>query len=189
MDITTATLEQYLELGAQIRSGRVDRNVLQRFIEAPDSYRDDIGRWGRIWPVTIDGNIDSDKLIERGNYGWKDGSATGKNFPYVRKGKTNVNLELAEFDDTVTGPEAEKWLDENGYKLEDSDAGLTFGAKYPVEQRRRPVIVAGKDSRWQDPHGDLYVLCLGNDDSHRGLDVYRFERKFSPYYQFLVSRK
>lgn len=189
MDITTATLDQYLEIGAQIRAGRVDRNTLQRFIEAPDRYREDVGRFGRMWPVTIDGNLNAGKLIDLGKYGWKNPDATAEHFPYVRKGQTNVTLELYEFDDTVTGSEAEQKIDADGYQLEESDALLTFGIKYPIEQRRRPVVCIGKNSRWQHRDGLVCVLCLGLDHSGRDLNLYRFEEQFNPRCQFLVSRK
>lgn len=189
MDTTTATLDQYLEIGAQIRAGRVDRNTLQRFIEAPDRYREDVGRFGRMWPVTTDGNLNAGKLIDLGKYGWKNPDATAEHFPHIRKGQVNVNLERAEFDEAVTGPEAEKWLEENGYELEESDALLAFGIKYPIEQRRRPIVCIGKNSRWQGRDGSVFVLCLYRGDSNRDLDMCDFEEQFYPDCQFLVSRK
>lgn len=46
-----------------------------------------------------------------------------------------------------------------------------------------------KAIRWQNRDGNVYVLCLNNDNSNRDLNMYNFEKQFNPNYQFLVSRK
>ncbi len=186
---TDVRIEQLFKLDDEIRAGRIDRAILHQFLERPQAFNHNVGRWGRIWPVTIDGNLSVEKHIDLGNYGWKNPEATADHFPYLRSGHTKVNVELAEFDDTVTGPEAEEWLDNNGYKLEDSDALLNFGSDYPIEQRRRPIVCIGKNSRWLGPGRLRYVLCLDNGLLGRGLCMCSFGNRFALCCRFLVSPK
>lgn len=181
------TIEQLHKLHDEIRAGRVNCANFQSFLENPNRFCGDLGRWGQYYPVEIDYSRDVDNLVKANRFDWKNGDVNTKNFPFQHKGKNAVKLELASFDETVTGEEAAKRLQADGYTLEDIGALLTFGLKYPDEQRKRPIVALG--SRWQDRVGDVRVPCLAGVGSARSLHLYRFVSVFGPGCRFLVSRK
>lgn len=183
----SVTLDQVHKFHDEIRAGRITRDSLQLFLENPNRFREDLGRWGQYYGVEVDNGLTLEQMVAAAKF---DGYVNQdyKNFKLTHKGKRVVsNLELASFDETVTGLVAAKRLEADGYVLEDIGALLAFAVKYPNEQRKRPIVALG--SPWQDRGVGVLVpyLCFGG--SARGLRLGWLGHDFHPDCLFLVSRK
>jgi hypothetical protein len=186
---SVVSIEQIEELFAQRKSGRISRDHLQRLLENPDSFNPNVSRWARsFWSVEADYDQGLEAMIKAGRYDRKNDDITPKNFPLKYQGKRVVpNLELAQFDEMIKGTEAVKQLESLGYECADIGLLLAFGAAYPNEQRRRPIVALA--SQWRDSDGRVRVPCLDSDGSDRRLSLRWLESDFYPRCQFLVSHK
>lgn len=182
------TIEQLHELHEQIRTGRVDGDILQRFIENPLRFANDLGRFGRKYGLVVNYDHDVDRLVHDNRFtGYVNGDVNTVHFPEERRGIREVTVEYYEFEETVTGREAARRIEEDGYVNEDVHALLTFGKEHPIEQLRRPIAALG--SRWRDG-GNVYAPFLVDVGGVKcGLRLCSLDDEFTPYYRFLVSRK
>lgn len=125
------------------------------------------------FPLKVNYDLSVESLVVYGKYKWKNDDITTNNFPTIRKGETDIILELVYFNEVLTSDEALKELDKLGYRPAEIQEILTFGEKYPDIQRYLPVIALG--SVWRDLSGNRFIPYLHrDDDNERFLDLYHF---------------
>ncbi|OGH80966.1 MAG: hypothetical protein A3I29_03680 [Candidatus Magasanikbacteria bacterium RIFCSPLOWO2_02_FULL_44_11] len=185
--MATPTIEQVGKFFDELRSARVTRENLQLFLENPDRYNREIGRFGRIYSVTVNRDLWYKGLIKAAKFSQQNNDITAERFPIEGTGIREVAAELYEFDEVVTGEEAAKRIEGDGYQLEDFATLLAFAEAYPKEQLKRPVVQL--KSRWRDGGGFIRMpgLYCGRR-AERVLDLGWLSFGFVPGNQFLVSR-
>lgn len=184
--MSNLTFVQTQEFYEQVKRGRITGENYQRFVDNPDRYNENLGRFGRIYILEVNYDLDVNRLVQANKFAWKNDDVNSSNFPTKRKGVCVVKAELYEFDATVTGTEAIKKIDDDGYQCEDPHTLLTFGKQFPIEQLRRPI--AGLGVHWARPRGSVcapYLYYCGH--GRRALYLCSVADSFDPYWRFLVS--
>ncbi len=106
-------------------------------------------------------------LIKVGNYDWKHHSVTSELFP-VRPCEPSLRrIVLLHFKRGVRSEEVLKEAEAQGFKRPTYEDCLRFGAGYPEEQRKGPIVFLHEPVQ---VNGGPSVLCLGHIGSRRRLD-------------------
>src|SRR3990167_10054902 len=138
--------------------------------------------------LSVDYGRSLDQMIAAGNYDWKNSDITAKRFPVVGNGIEQFEAKLFHFDrntvsqDNVDAIKADDPA--NPWEPGKIEHLLAFGAKYPEEQRKYPVIALGSVA---EVDGGRRVPCLDRDDAER--DLYWWVDGWDGYCRFLAVRK
>ena len=126
--------------------------------------------------------------ISAGKYDSVDPDINDKNFPIERHGHEEVEAKLVRFNRNIGSEDAIKELDKMKPSLRPANLAelLAFGAKFPDEQRKYPIVALG--SVWRRTYG-RYVASLWGGVDGRGLGLGWFDSAWSAYYRFLAVRK
>lgn len=129
-------------------------------------------------------------LLWLGSYHWVGdlayAFAKSEEFP-ISADAGAVNIELVEMSLDLT---ASGILDEfarRGLERPTAEDALHFGAKYPDEQRERPIAFLHEP--WADPAGNRGVLVLRGDKRSRGLALYWYDDRWYRGVLFAARRK
>lgn len=141
-----------------------------------------------IFSIVVDYSKSLAEMITSGNYDSKNSDITEENFPGKRnKGTEEVRLELIHLNRVISSKKALSEFDRMGFRAGTLPELLAFGAKYPDEQRKYPVVGLGSVSRRLD--GGRGVAGLGRDGSGRSLGLGWFGGSWGPGCRFLAVRK
>ena len=153
-----------------------------------------------IFPVTIDYTHSLAQMIAAGKYDWVNSDITDQHFPppSIPTGlppstgsgqatKAELKVELVHFNRTISSNDAIAELKQKGLRPATLPEFLAFGAIYPEEQRKYPIVALG--SVWQYWDGDRDVPFLYCGDSRRGLSLGWFEFGWYDDFRFAVVRK
>jgi hypothetical protein len=124
--------------------------------------------------------------IKRGNYGWTDGGLTEKRFPVTDDQLGEWEWKLFHFDQTISSDKAIRLMKEDGFDPAQTGHILTFGEKYPQEQRKYPIIGLGSEATVS---GDRRVPGLWGDGGRRKLGLGWFDDGWFDRCRFLGVRK
>lgn len=181
--------EQLEYLRNRFLVGMLDHKLLAEFIKNPYSYRRDVGRFGKVYPLsvvygegTLVGLLDAAKLYRTNPLIVRE----SRNFQFDYVGFRVIKVELFEFEERVPMNEVNSRVEAEGYVSEDLGALLAFSAQYPVEQRRRPVGTTRR--RFLMPGGRYGIPFLYGTNHGRTLELVT-HRWFEPTYRLLVSKK
>ena len=120
--------------------------------------------------LSVDYSQSLEQMIAEGNYDWKNSDITAKRFPVVGNGIEQFEAKLFHFDrntvsqDNVDAIKADDPA--NPWEPGKIEHLLAFGAKYPEEQRKYPVIALGSVAR---VCGGRSVPCLNRGGAERDL--------------------
>lgn len=181
----TVTVRQISEFHAQVASGRINRAMLQAFLDDPN-------RFVTKFPTTVNRNLGLMKLIRQAvsEKGYINQDITPERFKLEGKGAREVNLELVPFLDNETGEETAIRLETEGYTLENTAELAVFLQQYPEEVKKHKYVLAiGKDSRWMRPSPYVYVPYVYVDGAIRRFSLVFFGDQFSSDNSVLVSRQ
>ena len=187
------------EVARRVREGTIPfdptMDVLQRLIESSTS-----SPARPIFPVTVDYTHSLAQMIAAGKYDWVNSDITDQHFPppSIPTGlppstgsgqatKAELKLELVHFNRTISSNDAIAELKQKGLRPATLPEFLAFGAIYPEEQRKYPIVALG--SVWQYWDGDRDVPFLYCGDSRRGLSLGWFEFGWYDDFRFAVVRK
>ena len=153
-----------------------------------------------VFPVTVDYTQTLDQMIAAGKYDSVNSDITDKHFPSPsiptglppstgsgQATKAEIKLELVPFNRTIGSNEAIQKLEQQGLRPATIHELLVFGATYPEEQRKFPVVALG--SVWQYWYDNRYVPYLCSNDSRRSMDLHWFGYGWNDNYRFAVVRK
>lgn len=139
---------------------------------------------------TIDYTHKLEAMIAAGRYDWTNSDVTAKRFPLVGEGIIEFESKLFHFDRSVSSEQAVELIKAddttNPYEPAKIEHLLSFGAKFPEEQRKYPIIGLGSVAR---VGGRRFVPYLHGSDAERRLDLHWFVFGWSPGCRFLGVRK
>lgn len=137
--------------------------------------------------LLVDYDLSLDVAIKNGEYDYVNDNITEKNFPTTRKGTAGLYIELVHLDRAVSSEEAIKELDKRGLRPAELHELLAFGAKYPDEQKKYPIVALG--SLWWPWDGVRSVPSLWSGDGKRSLSPPHFDNDWSASSRFAGVRK
>jgi hypothetical protein len=166
----------------------VDLTALDR-----EAFRKAIGL-NRLVPdpiiLTVDYSKSLEQMIEAGSYDWKNDSLTAKNFPVKGEGIVEYEARMFHSNRSISSEDAialiKKEDEQNPWEPAQTEHLLAFGAAYPDEQRKYPIIALGSVGEF-DGHRYVPYLCGGG--SERLLNLYWFDGGWSSFDRFLAVRK
>ena len=106
--------------------------------------------------------------IMRGNYDWIESELIERKFPVTADQEGDWRWKLFPFDRNISFEKAIMLMKEDGYDAGQIGHILTFGEKYPEEQRKYPIVGPGSVT-WLGLH--RVVPVLWGDGGSRGLDL------------------
>lgn len=140
--------------------------------------------------LTVDYTKTVEETIRDGNYNWKNGDITSKNFPVSSEmigKKVEVAARLFHFNCSISSDDVSSEMDKAGYRPATLMELLTLGILFPELQRKFSVIALG--SIWRDPCLDYYVPYLHRFGAKRMLNLYWFGVNWGNCCRFLGIRK
>lgn len=135
------------------------------------------------------GNYDRtiEELLAAGRYDWWDKNISSANFPPVRSGKMNIEIEFIPFQRPMYTKEVLTELDRQGYRPAEIRELLVFVEQYPDFQRDFPI--AALESIWTNPTGQSYCAWLTGDGSQKLLGLYWIDALWHANCRFAAVRK
>ena len=140
-----------------------------------------------IFPIQVNYDLRLEAAIKAGNYDWKNDDITEKHFPSKRSGQAEIEIQLFHFNKVMTSEEVIQEMDKQGYRPAELPELLAFGAKYPDEQRKYPIVALGSVYQYWD--GDRYVSYLWRGDGERDLGLIWFGVGWGASFRFAGVRK
>jgi hypothetical protein len=140
-----------------------------------------------VFTVIVDYTKSLEAMIEDGHYDSKDSDITVDNFPVVGSSQVAVDLKLIRRGKNKSTTDVLADLDRRGLRPATLPELLAFGAKYPDEQRKYPIIALGSIGACRI--NSRSVVYLIEDAGSRKLDVSSFECKWFSHCCFLAAKK
>jgi hypothetical protein len=126
-------------------------------------------------------------LTERiDKYCWFDSDLDEKMFPHDPTTVGEWEWKLVHIDRDISSEDAKSAVEVDGWSPAKAEHLLTFGAMFPEEQRKYPIVALGSVG---EPDGRRLVLILDTDDSGRHLDLCGWCGDWHRIFRFLVVRK
>ncbi|MBI2030537.1 hypothetical protein HYT05_02860 [Candidatus Kaiserbacteria bacterium] len=139
-----------------------------------------------IFRLTVDYTQTLEQMIAAGRYDWKNSDITAERFSLVGDGVVDFEIKLFHFKRSISSEDADEAIKNDGWESAKIEHLLAFGAKYPEEQRKFPIVGLGSSAQVS---GGRYVPCLYGGDSLRCLDLAWWGGGWAGYYRFLAVRK
>jgi len=120
--------------------------------------------------LSVDYGRSLEQMIAAGQYDWTNSDITAKRFPVQGVGIVQYEAKLFHFDrstasqDNVDAIKADDPA--NPWEPGKIEHLLSFGEKYPEEQRKYPIVALGSVA---SVYGFRFVPCLGRSVAERGL--------------------
>jgi hypothetical protein len=139
-------------------------------------------------PFLKDPNEAFQQMVAAGSYGEVNQHFTHENFPIRMRGEVvRVTPVLVHVNRAVRPAEGLREVyTSNDLWRPGVEHGLAFGAKYPKEQEKYPIVIPC--APWRTPHGDKRVPALGKCIV-RNVTLVRFDGIFYQDTRFLAVRK
>ena len=139
--------------------------------------------------LSVDYSRSLETMIAAGQYDWKNDDITAKKFPVQGSGVQQFEALLLHWDKGITSDDAIKSMagldEENPWQPGRIEHLLSFGEKYPGEQRKYPIIGLGSVAR---VGGGRDVPGLGVLDRGRRLGLGWWGGGWGGRYRFLAVR-
>jgi hypothetical protein len=202
--VTTRQLSKFLELLEQkgvtpeIFQQRLSNGVLADIFDSAavfqdrDQWRNAFGL-GPVIPepiiLTIDYTKSLEQMIAAGNYDWKNDDLTASRFPIVGEGMAEYEFRYVHPNRSISSEGAinliKKEDSENPWIPAQTEHLLSFGAAYPEEQRKYPIVALGSVGEV----GGRRVPSLDEGVARRHLSLHWWVLDWDSRFRFLVVRK
>lgn len=136
--------------------------------------------------MTVLPDLSHAERISAGNYGWTNSDLTEKKFPVTADQVGEWEWKLFHFNRDISSEEAIRLMKEDDYDAGQIGHILTFGEKYPEEQRKFPIIGLGSVA---EINLYRYVPGLWLDSDGRELCLNWFGSDWSAHFRFLGVRR
>ncbi len=199
--MTTGQMTKFLELLDQkgitpeTFQERLTNGVLSDIFDASatfqsrDQWRQAFGL-GNLVPdriiLSIDYTKSFEQMIAAGRYDWRNDDLNAKRFPIKGEGVEEVEAKLFHFDRNISSEEAIRLMEAEGWEIAKMEHLLAFGAAFPDEQRKFPIIGLGSVG---EVDGNRYVPCLLRNASKPYLHLHWLVSDWNSSYRFLAVRK
>ncbi len=159
--LSSGVLADVLDVGADLSNRGAFRKAIGLGEFLPESI-----------VLTVDYSTGLEAMIAAGRYDWRNSDITPERFPISGTGIVKFEARLIHPDRDISSDDAEaqiRALDpQNPWEPGKIEHLLSFGAKFPKEQRKRPIVGLGSVARVD---GCCDVPCLDRDGSERGLHL------------------
>lgn len=169
------------------------KDEAQSVLEQGDAFKrlllDEVRKLSKVarYTITVDYGKFVEEMVAAGQYDWKNGDITSKNFPQSNTGVVAVSTVLIHLNKSVSSEVVLAHLEANGLRPATLAELLAFGATYPEIQRQFPVIALG--SSWVHSDGNRCVPCLNRANRDRVLYLDWFDGGWGDFCRFLAVRK
>lgn len=136
--------------------------------------------------VTVDHDLSLARMIKAGAYDWVNDDITEKRFPVKGEGSVERTLTLHHYARTMDSDAVVKDLDFIGKEAVPIEDLLAFGAQFPDEQRKYPIIALGSSAR---VHGGRRVPYLDGGGTKRYLYLHWCDSGWLEDCRFLARNK
>ncbi|MDE2071576.1 MAG: hypothetical protein KGI70_02490 [Patescibacteria group bacterium] len=135
---------------------------------------------------SVDYGRSLDQMVAAGNYDWKNDNITAKKFSVVGNGIEQFEVKVFHFDRTMSSEAAVEAIKAAGFEPGKIEHLLSFGEKYPEEQRKYPITALGSVAR---VGGYRHVPYLYRYDAERRLGLFWWVNGWNGRCRFLAVRK
>lgn len=135
--------------------------------------------------VRVDGASVED-LVKAGKYKRADEDISSAHFPSQRVGIAKLKMAVVCFDRFTESEDDLTEFETAGFRGPALKETLAFGAQYPKEQLKYPIVGLSKEAVWRDPVGHRCVPCLDGFRGKRELRLYWFAYGWHGRCRFLV---
>ena len=143
-----------------------------------------------VFPVTVNYDLSVESLVAQGQNDLCNDDITSKHFQTMRKGEVTCNFKLVHFNQVLTSDEVLKALANRGLRPAELHELLSFGIRYPEEQRKYCIVALGSvwqvASVWQFWYRNLFVPYLWYGDSMSYLSLFCFGGEWGRCKRFLA---
>ena len=136
--------------------------------------------------LSVDYGQSLEQMIAAGNYDWTNSDITAKRFSPKGEGTEQFEAKIFHFDRNISSEAAVEAIKVAGWEPGKIEHLLAFGAKYPEEQRKYPIIGLGSVAKVD---GYRYVPDLDEGGRERDLDLDWWDDVWSDGCRFLAVRK
>ncbi len=112
---------------------------------------------------------------------------SSEEFSVIGEGVVEVEAKIFHFNRKITSDEAKILIEQAGWEVARIEHLLAFGAKYPGEQLKSPIIELGSVA--QDRHGKRNVVQLDRSGLRGVVYYHRWNGSWVPRFRFLAIRK
>jgi hypothetical protein len=141
-------------------------------------------------PFTVDYGMTFDQMIAACRCNWVNSDLTKASFPIKGDGKVEFESKLLGFDKSISSDEVVAIIRSADkacpWEPAQTEHLLAFGAAYPDEQRKYPIIALGSVGK---VGGRRCVPYLRRDGSERDLSLYWWGLDWFSHDRFLAVRK
>ncbi|HEY4480306.1 MAG TPA: hypothetical protein VJB58_02450 [Candidatus Paceibacterota bacterium] len=160
------------------------------FLRQEPSWKYPLAELGDVVILEVNYGLPLDQMIVAGHYNWHNGNINATNFPVKGEGVVSFEARYFHWDENVSSEVADKAIQEEDPASPWISAAIehtcAFGAKYPDEQTKYPVVGLGSSTQ---VFGSRLVPCLDRYGSERELDLGWWDGVWSPLCRFLAVRK
>lgn len=142
--------------------------------------------------VTVTGSLTLEQMIAAGNYEWINGDINAQQFSIESREETEYETRLFHFSGLISTENVLTKIQEadksNPWRAACIEHLLAYGAKFPDEQRKHPIVALGSAThatffgRRNVPY--LYRRVIG-----RSLHLEWRDNQWQPVYRFLAVRE
>lgn len=183
-------VEDFAHKLAGSRNGKWAREG-KLFLRQEPCWQDPLAELGDTVIIEVNYDLSLEEMIVAGHYDWKNGNINGEHFP-IKGGKGIVRFEARyfHFDRDISSEAADKAIIEedsaNPWESSKIEHTLSYGAKYPEEQRKFPIVGLGSSA---EVYGHRRVPSLDGRGSGRGLRLGWWVGDWGRDCRFLAVRK
>jgi hypothetical protein len=143
-----------------------------------------------IFELEVDYGETYEQMVSVGTYDCRNNDINAKKFPIKGTGRARFQGKLFHFNRVIESPDAITQIEvadtENPWSAGKIEHLLAFGAKFPEEQRKYPIIGLSSVAR---VGGHRYVPVLWNYGAGRDLRLGWFDDRWGDYCRFLAVRQ
>ena len=160
------------------------------FLRQEPCWKDPLAELGDTVIIEVDYSLTLEQMVVAGHYDWKNDAITAKNFPVKGTGIVQFEARYFHFDKDASSEAAVEAIvgedPANPWGPAQTEHTLSYGAKYPEEQRKFPIVGLGSSARVD---GLRSVLCLSEVGSERDLGLGWWGGGWRRHCRFLAVRK
>jgi hypothetical protein len=188
--LASGILADILEADADLSRREEVRKALKLGLLPPGTLR--AGNPPEEFKLVVDFSMTLGQMVAVGKYDWKNDDIMAKQFSVAGEGQIEYEARLFNLERSISSADAEKGIREaipaGQWEPGRIEHLLAFGAAYPEEQRKNPIVCLGSVSngkvfgKRQLPY--LYRRVIG-----RSLHLDWYGNIWHPLYRFLGVRK
>ena len=141
--------------------------------------------------IVVDFTMTLEQMVAAGKYDWKNDDIIAKQFSVAGDGRIECEARLFHFERSIAAEDPERAIREavpvGQWEPAKIEHLLAFGARYPDEQRKNPIVCLGSVSN-SEVFGRRHVPYLYRRVLGRSLHLDWYSNGWHSFYRFLAVR-